>query len=162
MAENGDLDYAFLEKKLNAYRTYNSLKICSITSGSNITGILTDTDRIAVMAHKNGFLSFFDTAGMCPYAHINMNGISDHHQESFMKIPREDVPLAYKDAIFVSPHKLVGGPGSSGVLICKQSIMKSWKPDRLGGGIVFFVNEIDHEFTPNKEAREEGGTPGVI
>ena len=77
-------------------------------------------------------------------------------------IPKEDIPLAYKDAIFISPHKLVGGPGSSGILICKQNIMKSWMPDRLGGGIVFFVNEIDHEFIPDKQSREEGGTPGVL
>ena len=79
-----------------------------------------------------------------------------------MKIPPEDVPFAYKDAIFVSPHKLIGGPGSSGILIAKRDILKSWMPDRLGGGIVFFVNEVDHEFIPDKQEREEGGTPGII
>ena len=119
MTETGDLDYEYLERKLISYRTYNSLKICSFTSGSNITGIITDTDRVAVMCHKNGFLSFFDTAGMCPYIDINMNGLCSHNQESFAVIPKEDIHLAYKDAIFISPHKLVGGPGSSGVLICK-------------------------------------------
>ena len=79
MTETGDLDYQILESKLKAYQNYNSLKICSITSGSNITGIMTDTDRIAVMCHKAGFLSFFDTAGMCPYAEINMNGLANHY-----------------------------------------------------------------------------------
>lgn len=54
--------------------------------------------------------------------------------------------MAYKDAIYFSPHKLVGGPGSSGILIAKKSILYSKKPHRFGGGIVFFVNEMDHEF----------------
>jgi len=67
MSENGDLDYDVLEEKLKGYKTYNSIKVCSLTAGSNITGILIDTDRVAVMSHKNGFLCFFDNAAVCPY-----------------------------------------------------------------------------------------------
>jgi selenocysteine lyase/cysteine desulfurase len=70
--------------------------------------------------------------------------------------------LAYKDAIFLSPHKLLGGPGSSGILLAKRNILRSHKPQRLGGGIVFFVNEMDHEFVSDKQEREESGTPGII
>jgi len=70
--------------------------------------------------------------------------------------------LCYKDAIFLSPHKLVGGPGSSGVLIAKKSLLYDKIPDRIGGGPVFFVNEKDHEFMANVEELEEAGTPGVI
>ena len=70
--------------------------------------------------------------------------------------------MAYKDAIFLSPHKLVGGPGSSGVLLAKKNVICSSKPHRTGGGIVFFVNEIDHEFISDTQEREESGTPGII
>lgn len=64
--------------------------------------------------------------------------------------------------MFMSPHKLVGGPGTSGVLLAKRAIMTSWKPQRTGGGIVFFVNEQEHDFIADKEEREESGTPGII
>ena len=74
----------------------------------------------------------------------------------------EDAKYAYKDAVFISPHKFVGGPGSSGILIAKRDCLKSWRPQRLGGGIVFFANEQDHEFIADKEEREESGTPGII
>jgi selenocysteine lyase/cysteine desulfurase len=57
---------------------------------------------------------------------------------------------------------VVGGPGSSGVLIAKKEVMTSSKPHRLGGGIVFFVNEMEHEFLSDKQEREESGTPGII
>ena len=79
-----------------------------------------------------------------------------------MKLSVEDAKLAYKDAVFISPHKLIGGPGSSGVLLAKSNILKSWRPHRLGGGIVFYVNEQDHEFIADKQEREESGTPGII
>jgi len=62
----------------------------------------------------------------------------------------DDQKLAWKDAIYFSPHKLIGGPGSSGILLAKKSIMGSSKPQRLGGGIVFFVNEMEHEFIADK------------
>ena len=79
---------------------------------------------------------------------------------SFSVDGKED--LCYKDAIFLSPHKLVGGPGSSGVLIAKKSLLYDRLPDRIGGGPVFFVNEKDHDFVANIEELEEAGTPGVI
>lgn len=64
--------------------------------------------------------------------------------------------------MFISPHKFIGGPGSSGVLIAKKSLLFDRKPDRPGGGPVFFVNEIDHEYIGNVEELEEAGTPGVL
>ena len=70
--------------------------------------------------------------------------------------------LCSKDAIFLSPHKLVGGPGSSGVLIATKSLLYDKIPDRIGGGPVFFVNEKDHDFVANIEELEEAGTPGVV
>ena len=162
MTAEGDMDYKALGQKLIQYQDYNALKICSLSAGSNLTGALFDVDRIAVMCHKAKFLACFDYAAVCPYVEINVSGITDHGVESFMKISAEDAKLAYKDAIYMSPHKLVGGPGSSGILIAKRDILKSWRPHRLGGGIVFFVNEEDHEFIADKQDREESGTPGIV
>lgn len=90
MTEEGDLDYECLQTKLNEYRNYNSIKVCTISAGSNLTGILFDTDRIAVMCHKAGFIACFDYAAVSPYVDINMNGISRHNQPTFAKIPVED------------------------------------------------------------------------
>ena len=90
---------------------------------------------------------------------INMNGASEDRRFN-TEIAHPE--LAYKDAVLVSPHKMMGGPGSSGVLIVKKSLVLSKTPDRVGGGPVFFVNELDHEFTANVEELEEAGTPGVI
>lgn len=70
--------------------------------------------------------------------------------------------MCYKDAIFISPHKFLGGPGSSGILLVKKNILHMKKPHRPGGGIVFFVNDLDHEFVNDAEAVEESGTPGII
>jgi len=97
---------------------------------------------------------------VAPYVPINMNGLTD--MDAFTKVKEEHQALAYKDAIFFSPHKLIGGPGSSGVLIAKKKILFSRRPHRFGGGIVFFVNELEHEFVQDVEELEEAGTPGVL
>ena len=133
-------------------------------SGSNVTGTLFDVDRIAVMCHKAGFLACFDYAATCPYIDINMNGPTKWfgYQDHFMKLSPEDQKLCYKDCIFLSPHKMVGGPGTTGILLAKEKILTFSKPYRLGGGIVFFVSETDHDFVSDKQEREESGTPGVI
>ena len=138
------------------------MKVGSFIAGSNITGTIFDVDRIAVMCHKSGFLACFDYAATCPYVDINMNGASQHGYESFAKLSQDDQKLAYKDAIFLSPHKLVGGPGCSGVLLAKKDALASAKPHRVGGGVVFFVNELEHDFIADKQEREESGTPGII
>jgi selenocysteine lyase/cysteine desulfurase len=70
--------------------------------------------------------------------------------------------LAYKDAVYFSPHKMLGGPGSSGILIAKKNVLFQKKPFRFGGGIVLYVNELDQEYVGNVEELEESGTPGII
>ena len=77
MTDTGDLDYDILQQKLNEYRNYNSLKVCAISAGSNLTGIMFDVDRISVMCHKADFVVCFDYAAVCPYTDINFNGIRD-------------------------------------------------------------------------------------
>ena len=160
MAENGDFDYAYLETKLKAYRGENCLKIGAFSAGSNITGTLFDVDRLAYLCHTNNALVCFDYAAVSPYQEINMTGPNNHREFSFDITGKED--LCAKDAIFLSPHKLVGGPGSSGVLIATKTLLYDRIPDRIGGGPVFFVNEKDHDFVANIEELEEAGTPGVI
>ena len=162
MSENGDLDYAFLEAKLRQYRGENCVKIGAFSAGSNITGTLFDVDRIAYLCHANNALAVFDYAAVSPYEEINMQGPNTYreHFTGFDIRGKED--LCSKDAIFLSPHKLVGGPGSSGVLIATKTLLYDRIPDRVGGGPVFFVNEKDHDFVANIEELEEAGTPGVI
>lgn len=103
----------------------------------------------------------FDYAAVAPYVNINCNGITEGRPFEH-KISDKDLALCYKDAIYISPHKFVGGPGSSGILVAKKKLMFDRKPDRVGGGPVFFVNELDHEFIANTEELEEAGTPGII
>jgi len=164
MSDSGDFDYHYLEQKLIEYRNHNSLKVGTFIAGSNITGTIFDVDRIAVLCHKFKTLACFDYAALCPYSDINMNGVTDYglDKPAFMQLSQEDQKLAYKDAIFLSPHKLPGGPGSSGVLLAKKNILVNPKPQRPGGGIVFFVNELDHDFEAAKQEKEESGTPGII
>ncbi len=159
MDAQGDLDYDFFESRLKHYKDTDCLKIASISAGSNVSGTIFDTDRIAEMCHLNKCIATFDYAAVAPYVSINMNGPSPtRHFQYQLKYPE----LAYKDAVHISPHKLVGGPGSSGILICKKRLLCTKKPDRIGGGPVFFVNEVDHHFRPEIENFEEAGTPGII
>jgi selenocysteine lyase/cysteine desulfurase len=85
------------------------LKVAAISAGSNITGTLVDVDRIAVLCHKYGTLATFDYAAVMPYTSINMNGMTESYGH-IDPIDIKDQGLAYKDAIYFSPHKLMGGP----------------------------------------------------
>ena len=160
MTENGDMDYEFLEQKLASYKRENCVKIGAFSAGSNITGNIFDVDRIAYLCHSNNALVFFDYATMSPYQEINLAGLNTQRQFSYDLTGKED--LCTKDAIFLAPHKLVGGPGTSGVLLATKTLLYDKTPDRVGGGPVFFVNEKDHDFVANVEELEEAGTPGII
>jgi selenocysteine lyase/cysteine desulfurase len=162
LTEDGEIDLDHFETLLKRYKNYSSLKVATVSAGSNVTGNLVDVDRVAVLCHLYGTIACFDYAGVMPYVNINMNGPCPENENMFKPIDSKYHSLAYKDAVFFSPHKLVGGPQSSGVLIAKKKILFSKKPARAGGGIVFFVNELDHEFVADVEELEESGTPGVI
>src|SRR4051794_14477218 len=93
-----------------------------------------------------------DYAAAGPYLPIEMNAapaIPDGH-------------LAYKDAVFVSPHKFVGGPGSPGVLVVKRRLLRNRVPSVPGGGTILFVTPSGHSYHPDPEIREEGGTPAIV
>lgn len=123
-------------------------KIASITSCSNVTGISTPYFEIAKLMHQNQGLCFVDFACSAPYVSIDMH-------------PKD--PDCYLDAIFFSPHKFLGGPGTSGVLIFNKKLYQNLVPDCPGGGTVSWTNPWgEHKYIDNIENREDGGTPGFL
>ena len=127
---------------------YKKLKIASITACSNVTGIKTQYYKIAEIIHKYNGLCFVDFACSAPYVQIDM------HPEN-----KDE----YLDAIYFSPHKFLGGPGSSGVLIFNKKLYKNMIPDNPGGGTVSYTNPWgDHDYFDDVETREDGGTPAFL
>ncbi|POM65682.1 Cysteine desulfurase [Phytophthora palmivora] len=146
-AEGGGLDLKELERQLQRHQN-RPLKIGSFAAASNLTGMLIDVDKVSKLLHKYGALACWDYATCAPYVDIDMN-------------PKDD-PTAYKDAVFFSGHKFVGGPGSPGVLVVKKNLMNNEVPTMPGGGTVLFVTEKAHSYLSNKVEREEGGTPDIL
>ena len=126
------------------------LKIGSFSAASNVTGIVSDTRAISALLHRHGALSFWDFAAAAPYVDVQM---SPH---------RGGDALDYKDAIFLSPHKLIGGPGTPGVLLIRRELMRNRVPAVVGGGTVAYVNPEEHVYLADLEHREEGGTPAIL
>ncbi|MBY0487950.1 MAG: aminotransferase class V-fold PLP-dependent enzyme, partial [Flavobacteriaceae bacterium] len=125
-----------------------NFKIASITSCSNVTGIRTPYHEVAKIMHQNNGLCFVDFACSGPYVAIDM------HPED---------KESYLDAIFFSPHKFLGGPGTSGVLVFNKNLYKNNVPDCPGGGTVSWTNPWgEHKYIDNIEDREDGGTPGFL
>ncbi len=144
-----DVDHLSYELRRHADR---SVKIGSFSAASNVTGIVTAVDEVAIALHRHGALSCWDYAAAGPYLPIDMNAAPG--------IP--DGRLAYKDAVFISPHKFVGGPGTPGVLVVKRSLLRNRVPSVPGGGTVLFVSPSRHAYHPEPEIREEGGTPAIV
>jgi len=144
---DGHIDLDILEKELVTYAD-RPLRIGSFSAASNVTGIISNTHAISRVLHEHGALSFWDFAAAAPYVDIDMEPA--------------DEPLAYKDAIFISPHKLIGGPGTPGVLLARRELFKNAVPSVPGGGTVAFVNPSEHRYYADIEHREEGGTPAIV
>ena len=144
-----DLDELDRQLVLHADRP---LKIGSFSAASNVTGIGSKTRAIAALLHAHGALSFWDFAAAGPYVQIEMN----------MKDDGPDGDLVYKDAIFLSPHKCIGGPGTPGVLVAKKALFNNRVPSTPGGGTVAYVNTEEHQYLDDIVHREEGGTPAII
>lgn len=138
---------ANLKILLEKYKN-RAIKIASITSCSNVTGIRTPYHEVAKLMHQNNGLCFVDFACSGPYVPINMHP--------------EDAE-SYLDAIFFSPHKFLGGPGTSGILIFNSKLYTNMVPDNPGGGTVSWTNPWgEHKYIDNIEDREDGGTPGFL
>jgi len=147
--EDGHIDISRLEKELIAHAA-RPLKIGSFSAASNVTGIVSDTQRVSSLLHRHGALSFWDCAAAAPYVEIDMYGGPGTE------------PLAYKDAIFLSPHKFIGGPGTPGVLVVRRELLHNRVPDVPGGGTVAYVNPTEHRYLDDPVHREEGGTPAIV
>jgi len=164
--DSGNLDYDILQKEVEKH-SENKIKIGSFIAASNISGKLIDIDLISLIMHKNEALVFFDYATASPYIKIDMNRpLNKKYREilGFTKIfKNEDESLIYKDGLFFSPHKLLGGPNTPGVLIVKQHVVRNLLiPSEPGGGVVLFVRKERQNYVKNIEAREESGTPDII
>ncbi|MEO0814632.1 MAG: aminotransferase class V-fold PLP-dependent enzyme, partial [Myxococcota bacterium] len=148
---DGRIDKAHLERELQRYAD-RPLKIGSFSAASNVTGIGSDTRGISALLHAHGALAFWDFAAAGPYVEIEMN----------MRDEEPDGDLIYKDAIFISPHKFPGGPGTPGVLVAKRHLFQNQVPAVPGGGTVSYVSSNHHRYLDDIEHREEGGTPAII
>ncbi len=146
---DGHIDVARLEAELVRYRD-RPLRIGSFSAASNVTGIVTDAHAISDLLHRHGALSFWDFAAAAPYVEIEMYGPCTSH------------PKAYKDAVFLSPHKFVGGPGTPGILVVRRELLRNRVPTVPGGGTVDYVNQYDHHYLSDPAHREEGGTPAIV
>ncbi len=149
LAPNSDglVDLNDLEEELKKHKN-RRLKIGAFTACSNVTGVETPYHEMAKIMHEHGGYCFLDFACSAPYSNIDM-----HPENEMMKI----------DAIFFSPHKFLGGPGSSGVMIFDSQLYSNKVPDQPGGGTVDWTNPWgQHKFVSNIEAREDGGTPAFL
>ena len=142
------VDLSVLEAELKRYQK-RKVKIGSFTACSNVTGVHTPYHKMAALMHQYGGVCFVDFAASAPYCDINMH-------------PKD--PAEKLDAIFFSPHKFQGGPGSSGVLIFDRKLYKDHvPPDQPGGGTVDWTNRWgEYKYVDDIEAREDGGTPGFL
>jgi len=145
--EDGNVDLAHFRQLLEQYRLRKN-KIAAVTACSNVTGIRTPYPEIARLIHRHGGYCFVDFASSAPYVDIRMNAAE------------KDACL---DAIYFSPHKFLGGPGTPGVLIFKKALYRNTTPDAPGGGTVQYTNPWgEREYVDDIEQREDGGTPPFL
>lgn len=144
-AANGGPDLVELEQVLQSV-TPDRLTIGAFSLMSNVTGIVTDADAVTRLLNRYGARSVWDCAGSGPYLPIDIKAGTD----------------AQKDAVVVSPHKFVGGPGASGVMVVRKEAVRRAHPVLPGGGTVRFVSPWAHDYTVDLAAREEAGTPNVV
>ncbi len=145
--KDGLVDIGDFEIKLDKYKN-RKLKIGAFTACSNVTGIQTPYYKLAKIIHQHGGICLVDFACSAPYVRIDM-----HPNDPDEKL----------DAIFFSPHKFLGGPGSPGVVIFDSKLYKNTVPDQPGGGTVDWTNPWgQHKFISNIEMREDGGTPAFL
>ena len=148
--QNGRIDEEHLERELASYRD-RPVIIGSFSAASNVTGIVSNIRAVTLLLHRFGAFAFWDFAAAAPYVSIEMNSAGEHAD-----------PLAAKDAVFISPHKFVGGPGTPGVLVVKRALLTNRVPTVPGGGTVSYVSADEHSYVEDPTIREEGGTPAII
>lgn len=146
--ENLQVDPARLEAELERYRD-RRVKIGAFSACSNVTGLFPPYRELARIMHRHGGWVCVDFAASAPYVEIDMHPAGD--------------PEGYLDAVFFSPHKFLGGPGSSGVMVFDSRLYHNTVPDNPGGGTVTWTNRWgERSYITDIEAREDGGTPGFL
>jgi selenocysteine lyase/cysteine desulfurase len=151
LAADGSVDLAHLESLLGDAEYQGRLRIGAFSAASNVTGMRSPVREIAQLLHAHGAYACFDFAASAPYVEIDMNPAADGRGDASM------------DAVFLSPHKFLGGPGSSGVLVFNERLYQRDLPPSVGGGgTVDYVSPIDQDFIRDIEEREKAGTPGVL
>jgi selenocysteine lyase/cysteine desulfurase len=148
LGEHGQIDLDDLEAKLQQHQG-RELKIGSFSAASNVTGIKTDVDGVSALLHQYSALAFWDYAAAAPYVGIDMN-------------PAISALDCSKDAVFISPHKFIGGQGTPGVLVVKKHLLTNTVPSVVGGGTVSYVSPESHSYVTDVIRREEGGTPAIV
>ncbi len=152
LTADGSVDLAHLEQLLREPEYRGRLRIGSFSAASNVTGMRSPVHEIARMLHAHDAYACFDFAASAPYVGIDMNPPAT---------PADGDPSI--DAVFLSPHKFLGGPGSSGVLVFNERMYQRDLPPSVGGGgTVDYVSPVDQDFIRDVEEREKAGTPGVL
>ncbi|UBV42519.1 aminotransferase class V-fold PLP-dependent enzyme [Deinococcus taeanensis] len=146
LCEKGNLNLEALVDALKDPRYAGRPRIGSFSAASNVTGLLTDTRSVARILHAHGAYAFFDFAASGPYVPIDM---------------KPGRPDGY-DAVFLSPHKFVGGPGTPGLLCFREELYRLQVPSTPGGGTVRFVNRERQIYVEDIEVREDAGTPAIL
>jgi selenocysteine lyase/cysteine desulfurase len=149
--DEGGIDLAHLEALLQMPHDRDRLRIGSFSAASNVTGRLAPVHEIAALLHRHDAIACFDFAASGPYEPIDMSPRRSGDDDSSL------------DAIFLSPHKFLGGPGSSGILVFKRRLYREDLPPTVAaGGTVDYVSERGQEFMADIEGREKPGTPGTL
>ena len=145
--KDGHVDLEQLKVLLEKYKD-RDFKIAAVTSCSNVTGVFTPYYEIAEIMHENKGFCFVDFACSAPYIDIDM-----HPKNTQQKL----------DAIYFSPHKFLGGPGASGILVFNKDLYTNKVPDSPGGGTVDWTNPWgEHKYVNDIQLREDGGTPAFL
>ncbi|TNE36240.1 MAG: aminotransferase class V-fold PLP-dependent enzyme [Alphaproteobacteria bacterium] len=148
--DEGRIDLAQLAKELDRPEFSGRRKIGAFSAASNVTGLRTDVGAITELLHSKGALACFDYAACAPYLDVNMT------------VTGPSGAPCQIDAVYFSPHKFLGGPGASGLLVLTKSIYaRHLAPSIAGGGTVSFVDQSEHDFLDDIETRENAGTPGI-
>ncbi len=150
--QDGGIDLEHLEALLQEPAYQGRKRIGSFSAASNVTGIKSPVHEIAALLHRHDAIACFDFAASAPYVQIDMNPPADEYEGD-----------ASLDAIFISPHKFLGGPGSSGVLVFNERLYHPELPPTVSaGGTVDYVGPVNQDFITHIEEREKPGTPGVL
>jgi selenocysteine lyase/cysteine desulfurase len=144
--DRGRIDVAWLDHALTRYAD-RPFRIGSFSAASNVTGLISDVPGISALLHRHGALACWDYAAAGAHLGIDVAG---------------GRPGEHQDAIFLSPHKLAGGPGTPGVLVLRRELARNAIPTVPGGGTISYVHDDDQFYIDDIANREEGGTPAIV